>query len=68
MSGAATHTVSTALIVFELTGQINFIFPVIISVIVANLVAQKLQPSLYDSLIRIRKLPCPSEHTWGHYK
>ncbi|KAF7699691.1 hypothetical protein HF521_002649 [Silurus meridionalis] len=64
MSGAATHTISTAMIVFELTGQINFLFPIIFSVIVANIVAQSLQPSLYDALIRIRKLPYPVEATW----
>uniref|UniRef100_A0A3B1J7J6 Uncharacterized protein n=1 Tax=Astyanax mexicanus TaxID=7994 RepID=A0A3B1J7J6_ASTMX len=52
LSGAATHTISTAMIVYELTGQINFIFPILFAVIVANLVAQCLQPSLYDSLIR----------------
>ncbi|KAM9468775.1 chloride channel protein 2-like [Clarias gariepinus] len=65
MSGAATHTVSTAMIVFELTGQINFLFPLIFSVIVANVVAQSLQPSLYDALIFIRKLPYPVEPDWG---
>lgn len=64
MSGAATHTISTAMIVFELTGQINFIFPILFSVIVANIVGQCLQPSLYDSLIRIRKLPYPDELSW----
>ncbi|MCJ8739853.1 hypothetical protein PDJAM_G00052090 [Pangasius djambal] len=66
MSGAATHTISTAMIVFELTGQINFLFPIIFSVIVANIVAQSLQPSLYDSLIRIRKLPYPVPLSWDH--
>ncbi|XP_053502476.1 chloride channel protein 2-like [Ictalurus furcatus] len=66
MSGAATHTISTAMIVFELTGQINFLFPILFSVIVANIVAQSLQPSLYDSLIRIRKLPYPVDLSWDH--
>ncbi|XP_066535226.1 chloride channel protein 2-like [Hoplias malabaricus] len=68
MSGAATHTISTAMIVFELTGQINYLFPTFFSVIVANFVAQSLQPSLYDSLIRIRKLPYPGGLSWGHHK
>ncbi|KAG9265320.1 chloride channel protein 2-like [Astyanax mexicanus] len=67
LSGAATHTISTAMIVYELTGQINFIFPILFAVIVANLVAQCLQPSLYDSLIRIRKLPYPTETTWDSH-
>lgn len=66
LSGAATHTISTAMIVFELTGQINFLFPIIFSVIVANIVAQSLQPSLYGSLIYIRKLPYPVELSWDH--
>ncbi|TSK67163.1 Chloride channel protein 1 [Bagarius yarrelli] len=66
MSGAATHTISTAMIVFELTGQINFLFPIIFCVIVANIVGQSLQPSLYDSLIHIRKLPYPVEIDWDH--
>ncbi|GAA6087153.1 chloride channel protein 2-like isoform X1, partial [Tachysurus ichikawai] len=33
MSGAATHTISTAMILFELTGQINFLFPILFCVI-----------------------------------
>ncbi|XP_062872597.1 chloride channel protein 2-like [Trichomycterus rosablanca] len=66
MSGAATHTISTAVIVFELGGQINFLYPTIFSVIAANMVAQCLQPSLYDSLIRIRKIPYLSEPSMDH--
>ncbi|KAL7849411.1 hypothetical protein SRHO_G00210340 [Serrasalmus rhombeus] len=57
LSGAVTHTVSTAVIVFELTGQISHILPIMIAVILANAVAQSLQPSIYDSIIRIKKLP-----------
>uniref|UniRef100_A0A8D2L5E1 Chloride voltage-gated channel 2 n=1 Tax=Varanus komodoensis TaxID=61221 RepID=A0A8D2L5E1_VARKO len=66
LSGAVTHTVSTAVIVFELTGQISHILPVMIAVILANAVAQSLQPSLYDSIIRIKKLPYLPELGWGH--
>lgn len=65
LSGAVTHTVSTAVIVFELTGQISHILPVMIAVILANAVAQSLQPSLYDSIIRIQKLPYLPELGWG---
>ncbi|XP_009068487.1 PREDICTED: chloride channel protein 2, partial [Acanthisitta chloris] len=36
--GAVTHTLSTAVIVFELTGQISHILPVMIAVILANAV------------------------------
>ena len=31
MSGSVTHTISTAVIVFELTGQITHILPVMVS-------------------------------------
>lgn len=63
-----THTVSTAVIVFELTGQIAHILPVMIAVILANAVAQSLQPSLYDSIIRIKKLPYLPELGWGRHQ
>ncbi|XP_061774826.1 chloride channel protein 2-like [Nerophis ophidion] len=68
LSGAVTHTVSTAVIVFELTGQISHILPVMIAVILANAVAQSLQPSIYDSIIRIKKLPYLPELGWGHHE
>ncbi|XP_071494370.1 chloride channel protein 2-like [Diadema antillarum] len=57
LSGSVTHTISTSVIVFELTGQITHILPVMIAVLIANAIAQLLQPSIYDSIIRIKKLP-----------
>ncbi|XP_052541481.1 chloride channel protein 2 isoform X3 [Tympanuchus pallidicinctus] len=51
-----------------LTGQISHILPVMIAVILANAVAQSLQPSLYDSIIRIKKLPYLPELGWGHHE
>ncbi|KAF7219339.1 chloride channel protein 2-like [Nothobranchius furzeri] len=68
LSGAVTHTVSTAIMVIELTGQITHILPVIVAVILANAVAQSLQPSIYDFLIRIKKLPYLPELGWGHHE
>ncbi|XP_062889150.1 chloride channel K isoform X5 [Mobula hypostoma] len=56
-SGAVTHTLSTALLVFELTGQIAHILPILLAVLVANAIAQKLQPSFYDGAIIVKKLP-----------
>nr|XP_033778148.1 chloride channel protein ClC-Ka isoform X2 [Geotrypetes seraphini] len=56
-SGAVTHTLSTALLVFEATGQIAHILPVILAVLVANAIAQKFQPSFYDGTIIVKKLP-----------
>ncbi|XP_056301023.1 chloride channel protein 1 isoform X2 [Pseudoliparis swirei] len=66
MTGAVTHTVSTAVICFELTGQISHILPMMVAVILANMVAQGLQPSLYDSIIQMKKLPYLPELALGH--
>ncbi|XP_054739550.1 chloride channel protein 2 isoform X5 [Anastrepha obliqua] len=56
-SGAVTHTVSVAVIIFEMTGQITHVVPVMIAVLIANAIAALLQPSMYDSIILIKKLP-----------
>uniref|UniRef100_A0A8C1ZS53 Chloride channel, voltage-sensitive 1b n=1 Tax=Cyprinus carpio TaxID=7962 RepID=A0A8C1ZS53_CYPCA len=68
MTGAVTHTVSTAVICFELTGQISHILPMMVAVILANMVAQGLQPSLYDSIIQVKKLPYLPELSFGHIR
>ena len=56
-AGAVTHTISIAVIVFEMTGQITHCIPVLVAVIVANAIASCLSPSCYDSIILIKKLP-----------
>ena len=55
--GAVTHSISTSVMVFELTGQMSHILPVIMAVLIANAVTQNLKPSIYDSIIEIKKLP-----------
>ncbi|XP_066997204.1 chloride channel protein 2 isoform X2 [Anabrus simplex] len=56
-SGAVTHTISVSVIVFEMTGQITHIIPIMTAVLISNAIAALLQPSLYDSIILIKKLP-----------
>ncbi|KAJ8917377.1 hypothetical protein NQ315_002401 [Exocentrus adspersus] len=56
-SGAVTHTISVSVIMFEMTGQITHIIPIMIAVLISNAVASLLSPSLYDSIILIKKLP-----------
>ncbi|QQP53456.1 Chloride channel protein, partial [Caligus rogercresseyi] len=56
-SGAVTHTISISVIVFEMTGQITHCVPVMIAVLISNAIASLLQPSCYDSIILIKKLP-----------
>ncbi|KHN87730.1 Chloride channel protein 2 [Toxocara canis] len=69
--GAVTHTVSVAVIAFELTGQLLHILPVMsvrklclqpifmlqIAVIIANITCSSFQPSFFDSIIKIKHLP-----------
>ncbi|KAM6219807.1 chloride channel protein ClC-Ka-like isoform 2-T2 [Rhynchocyon petersi] len=56
-SGAATHTISTAILAFELTGQIVHALPVLMAVLTANAIAQSCQPSFYEGTIIAKKLP-----------
>uniref|UniRef100_A0A8C1K5K3 Chloride channel 2c n=1 Tax=Cyprinus carpio TaxID=7962 RepID=A0A8C1K5K3_CYPCA len=51
LAAGVTHTISTGVIMMELTGQINYTLPILISVILANMVSQSLQPSIYDTAI-----------------
>lgn len=57
IKGSVTHTVSTGAIVFEMTGQVSYLVPVMIAVLISNAVAAFLQPSFFDSVILIKKLP-----------
>lgn len=57
MSGGVTRTISSAIIVFELTGQISHIVPVMVAVLISNAIAGLFEHSFYDTIIYIRKLP-----------
>lgn len=63
VTGAVTHTISTSVIVFELTGQITHVLPVLIAVLIANAIAHRIQPSFYDSIIVLKNLPYLPELT-----
>ncbi|XP_054850530.1 chloride channel protein ClC-Kb-like [Eublepharis macularius] len=56
-SGAVTQTISTALLTFELTGQMSHILPVLVAVLIANAISQRAQPSFFDGIILVKKLP-----------
>ncbi|KTF90228.1 hypothetical protein cypCar_00036827 [Cyprinus carpio] len=66
LTAGVTHTISTGVIMMELTGQINYALPILISVILSNMISQSLQPSIYDKVIRIKKLPYLPMLSWGH--
>jgi len=58
-----------AVIVFELTGTMTYVVPVMLSVLVAKNVADFFQPSgIYDSVIELAQLPyldCKHDYLWG---
>ena len=56
------------MICFELTGQIAHILPMMVAVILANMVAQSLQPSLYDSIIQVKRLPYLPDLGWNQLR
>ncbi|XP_048486893.1 chloride channel protein 2 [Plutella xylostella] len=56
-TGAVTQTVSTMVIVLEMTGQVTHLLPTMAAVLAANATASLLQPSCFDSIILIKKLP-----------
>jgi hypothetical protein len=56
MSGA-THTISSSIIIFELTGQASHLAPILFASLVANLTAQSLAMSFFDVLLMMKNLP-----------
>jgi chloride channel 2 len=53
----ATHTVSSALIIFEMTGQTTYLAPLLLATLIANLTAQSLSMNIFDVLLVIKNLP-----------
>lgn len=57
VSGAVTRAISIVVIISEMTGEITYIIPVMLAVLISNAVAGLMQPSLFDSISIIKKLP-----------
>lgn len=54
---SVSHTLSGALIVFELTGQIHYIVPMFTSTVIAYAIGSWLTPSIFDTIIVMRQIP-----------
>jgi len=69
LSGVTRTTISLAVIVFELTGTMTYVVPVMLSVLVAKNVADFFEPrGIYDSVIELAQLPyldCKHDYLWG---
>ncbi|QRV93848.1 ClC voltage-gated chloride channel protein [Ceratobasidium sp. AG-Ba] len=69
LSGVTRTTVSLAVIMFELTGTLTYVIPVMLAVLVAKTVADGLEPKgIYDLVIELSELPYldyKHEYLWG---
>ncbi|PRP77988.1 hypothetical protein PROFUN_14108 [Planoprotostelium fungivorum] len=58
MTASITHTLSTAVIVFEITGNNSHIIPLLITVLVGVATARKISSlGMYESLSKLKNLP-----------
>jgi len=65
----ATHSISSALIIFELTGQVSYFVPMLVTCIIANFTAQALAISFFDVILLMKNLPhLPSIKSQELYK
>lgn len=57
MTTGVTRTLSTAVIIFELTGEISHMIPVLVAVLAALGVGNLCNRSVFDIILKLRKLP-----------
>ena len=61
MAAGVTRTVSCAVIVFELTGQLNHMLPMLVAVLTAYGVGNQFNQSIYDTMLELNNL-MPAQH------
>ena len=57
LSSGVTHTISAAIIVIELTGQLQLLLPCLLACIPACGIASVIGESIYDSISRLKGIP-----------
>ena len=57
LAAGTTQTLSTALIVLEMTREMSFLVPVLLAVIVSCCVSELLSYSIYDQILVLKDLP-----------
>lgn len=56
-AAATTRTLSSSIICFELTRQLEHLLPVLLAVLIASAVGNFFGPSIYDELLKMKGLP-----------
>ena len=68
MASGVTHTVSIAMIIFEIIGQTSHMIPILMGVLISYAVSSSLSTSAFDQLIEIKNLPfLPTMTGYGIY-
>lgn len=57
MAGGVTRTISSAVIVFEATGELRHILPVLLAVLISTAVGNMFSLNIYDSIANIEDIP-----------
>lgn len=60
-AGAVTHTLSSAVLLLELTGDATYALHVMLATAISFSVARLLSPSIFERVIRLRGLPYVSD-------
>jgi len=56
-TAGVTRALSCSVLIFEVTGQISHMMPILVAVLLAVIVANSINRSLYDTLILMKNLP-----------
>lgn len=57
LAAGVTRSIATAVIVFELTGQLHHLLPVLLVTLISFSVSSMLSPSIYDLILELKSLP-----------
>jgi len=57
MAGGVTRTISSAVIVFEVTGELRHILPVLLAVLVSTAIGNMFSLNIYDSVANLEEIP-----------
>ena len=60
MAAGTTRTISSAILIFELTGGLQHILPILVAVVVSYIFGQWYSLSIFDSLLQACKLLLPT--------
>lgn len=68
VTASVTRTVSVAMIVFELNGELSYMIPLLMSVLLSYAISQGLAMSIFDVLLDMKDLPyLPALSSVEHY-